>query len=82
MRRKCAYCKRVIGEKCGRCGSLDVRCTFTLGEYKQWKCLAPGCGETWDSASERETTGVCDRCFGIHILGVTADGKPVASHTI
>ncbi len=60
MKRICAQCKRNMGERCGRCGSLNVADlgTRTGGV---WKCL--DCGSTWEPGSQPNTHGLCDECL-------------------
>jgi hypothetical protein len=63
MTRVCQYCKVSMGEKCGRCGSLEVAVVFRDRRFSQFKCLRPGCGHKWKSGDDPETTGICELCY-------------------
>jgi hypothetical protein len=60
MTRICMYCKKVIGEKCGKCGSLDVAWNC---EWEFWQCLV--CGFRWLPGSEPATHGICKECWHV-----------------
>jgi len=58
MRRVCQCCGLVYGEKCGKCGSLNVERMETVFA---WQCH--DCGATWPPESQRDTHGICsDEC--------------------
>ena len=46
----CSWCKKVIGEKCGKCGSLDIEMATSVGKKKYYKCRSSSVREVkaWD----------------------------------
>ena len=61
MERVCGYCKKSIGEKCGGCGSTNVRTLVVIGNYREFECA--DCGRQWKFSDDPKTTGICDTCF-------------------
>ena len=59
MLRKCGWCKKELGRKCGRCGSQKVSLLPGGAAY----CLS--CVWVWALASEAETTTICDSCLQV-----------------
>ena len=59
MKRICSFCNADMGEKCGRCNSLNVSKIST--DYPAiYKCL--DCGHSWEAGTERPTHGICEQC--------------------
>jgi hypothetical protein len=64
MTRVCGHCKKIIGEKCGRCGSLNV--VRRQGLVKPFfTCLEAACEHRWFEGQEPPTTGICEACLPI-----------------
>ena len=63
MKRICSYCRKDIGEKCGKCGSVFVQvlAKTPAGNVELWGCRA--CGRSWHKDSEGVTDGICDACY-------------------
>lgn len=63
MTRVCCYCQAEMGEKCGKCGSLDVRTWFSLlwAEIDIWICQ--GCSHFWVGGADGKTDGICPPCY-------------------
>ena len=59
MRRICVHCKEVYGEKCGRCGSVNVR-KINMIAGPGWECL--DCKARWFESSQHDTHGICPAC--------------------
>lgn len=66
MKRICSQCKTHMGEKCGRCGSLNVQ--PILADFPAlYTCL--DCGHSWEEGTEMPTHGLCEEC----LVKVTGD---------
>lgn len=65
MTRICCACKKVLGEKCGKCGAVsDPRPGAVdplLQQGNHWMCLL--CGHTWKEGDEPATHGFCEECY-------------------
>jgi hypothetical protein len=59
MQRVCSYCRKVFGEKCGKCGSENVELQNGRGGAR-WLCLI--CKAAWRPGSQPQTHGVCPDC--------------------
>lgn len=68
MTRVCQYCKTVFGEKCGKCGSLEVVRRRGIAGHFFWTCL--DCDHRWFDGQEKVTTGICELCLSKELATV------------
>lgn len=65
MTRICTRCKRIIGEKCVRCGTeatpLKTNSNGHAVTGTEFDC--PGCGHHFPQGDGGETGGMCEPCF-------------------
>ena len=65
MIRFCAWCNRIIGEKCSRCGveatPLSADSNGPAAASMEFVC--PSCGHRFSQGDGGETGGMCEQCF-------------------
>lgn len=57
MKRICCYCKKDMGEKCRKCGGVNVQ-PLSVDDNTVWNCRT--CGNTWPEGSEPISHGICE----------------------
>ncbi len=65
MKRICSYCQADMGEKCGKCGSLNVHALPIHGGVPTSAARIVNCrtcGNTWEEGSEPASHGICASC--------------------
>lgn len=60
MKRICSACKKELGEKCGKCGSLNIVRPILVSPDALW---CDDCGHYWIEGTEPLTHGLCEECL-------------------